>query len=256
MEERPGDYYYATHICPAFTTASGVFENNLRSYTVCYSHEMMSAMWSAYPLHVSYKGEAERTNNFAYDPTIPRSVQPVVTKSAGSYKPRELDCSRGHLLASNDRRATTAMNDQTFYVTNMAPQKQSDFNAGIWSTLESRSWDNVCADTLFVVSGVHYANTATTCEDNANPPHTIYVPTNFYKVMIRSRAGNTGKPLYELKADELQCIAFWFENKAYPGATLSTFRTTVADIEQKTGMTFFPNVPNAPKGSGAGNWKF
>ena len=74
--------------------------------------------------------------------------------------------------------------------------------------------------------------------------------------MIRSKAGNTGKPLYELSADELQCIAFWFENKSYPNSSMSTFRTTVADIEQKTGMTFFPNVPNAPKESSAGSWSF
>ncbi|MDE7344676.1 MAG: DNA/RNA non-specific endonuclease, partial [Alistipes sp.] len=255
MEERPGDYYYATHICPAFTTASGVSETNLRSYTVCYSHEMMSGMWSAYPIHASYKGSSGRNDSFAYDPDISSSLQPVITQSAGSYKPQP-GYSRGHLLASDDRTATVDMNKQTFYVTNMAPQWQNGFNSGVWSTLETNTWNNVCADTLFVVSGVHYANTNTTVMDNATPQNTIYVPTNFYKVMIRSKAGNTGKPLYELSADELQCIAFWFENKSYPNSSMSTFRTTVADVEQKTGMTFFPNVPNAPKDSSAGSWSF
>ena len=255
MEERPGDYYYATHICPAFTTASGVSETNLRSYTVCYSHEMMSGMWSAYPIHASYKGDSDRSNAWAFDPIVPKSVQPYLV--SGSYKPQTEGFSRGHLLASNDRTATKEMNEQTFYVTNMAPQKQTSFNDGIWSTLESRTWNNVCADTLFVVSGVYYADTNKTVTDNAKPTaNTVYVPTNFYKVMIRSKAGNTGKPLYELKADEMQCVAFWFENRSYPGASLATYRTTVADIEQKTGMTFFPNVPNAPKESSAGTWSF
>lgn len=254
MEERPGDYYYATHICPTFTNASGVSENNLRSYTVCYSHDMMSGMWSAYPIHDSYKGDSDRTNAWAYDPIISRTVQPALT--SGSYKPQTEGFSRGHLLASNDRTANVDMNKQTFYVTNMAPQKQTSFNDGIWSTLETRTWNNVCADTLFVVSGVYFADTNTTVMDNASPQNTVYVPTNFYKVMIRSKTGNTGKPLYELPADELQCIAFWFGNQSYPGASLSTFRTTVADVEQKTGMTFFPNVPNAPKASSAGTWSF
>lgn len=253
-EERPGDLYYATHICPAFTTASGVFENNLRSYTVCYSHDMMSALWSAYPLHASYKGDSDRSNAWAYDPIIPRAVQPALT--SGSYKPQTPGYSRGHLLASNDRTANEEMNKQTFYVTNMAPQKQTNFNDGIWSTLEKNTWNNICADTLFVVSGVWYANTDETVMDNADPKNTVYVPTNFYKVMIRSKSGNTGKPLCELSADEMQCIAFWFENKSYPGASLSTFRTTVADVEQKTGMTFFVNVPDAPKDSSAGSWSF
>ena len=257
MEERPGDYYYATHMCPAFTTASGVFENNLRSYTVCYSHEMMSGMWSAYPIHASYKGSSGRNDSFAYDPKIAQNLQPVIIQSAGSYKPQP-GYSRGHLLASNDRTGSVGMNEQTFYVTNMAPQWQNNFNSGIWSTLEDKTWNNVCADTLFVVSGVYYADTNKTVTDNAKPTaNTVYVPTHFYKVMIRSKAGNTGKPLYELKADEMQCIAFWFENRAYSGSTLSSVMTSVADVEQKTGLTFFVNVPEAPKQSySSGDWKF
>ena len=254
MEERPGDYYYATHFCPAFTTAAGSFEEHLRSYTVCYSRGMMSGMWSAYPIHESYKGSSDRTNAWAFDPIVPKSVQPYLV--SGSYKPQTGGYSRGHLLASNDRTATAEMNKQTFYVTNMAPQKQTSFNDGIWSTLEKNTWNNVCPDTLFVVSGVWFADTDETVMDNASPQNTVCVPTNFYKVMIRSKSGNTGKPLHELKADEMQCVAFWFENKSYPGASLSTFRTTVADIEQKTGMTFFVNVPEAPKNSSAGNWRF
>ena len=167
--------------------------------------------------------------------------------------------SRGHFIASNDRTATEAMNKQTFYVTNVAPQWQNGFNGGIWATLEDKCWNNICADTLFVVTGVHFADSSTTVVDNATPPNTVVVPTNFYKVMIRSKAGNTGKPLYELRADELQCIGFWFTNEAHTGASLASFITTVADVEQKTGRKFFVNVPNATdavKASNAGTWSF
>ena len=183
-------------------------------------------------------------------------MQPdVIVKS---YQPQP-GYSKGHFLASNDRTATEAMNRQTFYVTNIAPQWQDGFNGGVWGTLESACWNNICADTLFVVTGVHFANQNKTVTDNAVPPHPVVVPTNFYKVMIRSKSGNTGKPLYQLKADELQCIAFWFGNKEYKGKNPSDFKTTVADVEQKTGMTFFPNVPNATaavKASSAGTWSF
>ena len=256
MEERPGDYYYATHMCPAFTTASGVFENNLRSYTVCYSHDMMSGMWSAYPIHASYKGSTKRTDKWAFDPIVPQSVQPYIVSASYKVPGSTSPYSRGHLLASNDRTASAGMNNQTFFVTNMAPQWQNGFNSGVWSTLEDKTWSNVCADTLFVVSGVYFADTDTTVKDNASPQNTIYVPTHFYKVMIRSKAGNTGKPLYELAADQMQCIAFWFENKTYSGNSLAAYRTTVADVEQKTGLTFFVNVPEAPKQSDAGDWRF
>ncbi len=249
------DLYYATHICPAFTTASGVFENNLRSYTVCYSNAMKCAMWVAYPIHASYKGSTKRTDKWAFDPIVPKSVQPYLV--SGSYKPRELDYSRGHMLASNDRTGSVGMNEQTFYVTNMTPQKQTNFNSGIWSTLEDRTWNNVCADTLFVVTGAYFANTDVTCLDNASPQNTVYVPTNFYKVMIRSKAGNTGKPLYQLDADELQCVGFWLENRAYSGTTLTSVMTSVAEIETTTGMKFFEHVPQAPKAVlDKSAWKF
>ena len=252
------DLHYATHICPDYTF-NGTPVTGLRSYTVCYSSDTRTAMWSAYPLLECYKGDESRSNAWSYDPEISQAVQPVITganyKIPGVTPP--ISYSRGHFIASNDRTATEAMNRQTFYVTNVAPQWQNSFNGGVWGTLEGACWNNICADTLFVVTGVHFADNNTTVVDNAKPtPNTVVVPTNFYKVMIRSKAGNTGKPLYELKADELQCIAFWFGNKEYKGTTPSDFRTTVADVEQKTGMTFFPNVPNAPKGSDAGNWKF
>ena len=253
------DHYTVTHICADYTY-NGVPVTGLRNYTVCYDAATRTAKWSAYPLHACYKGDQGRSNSWAYDPDIPQSLQPVIKE--GSYKipgVTSVAYSRGHFIASNDRTATEAMNKQTFYVTNVAPQWQNGFNGGIWATLEEKCWNNICADTLFVVTGVHFADSSTTVVDNATPPNTVVVPTNFYKVMIRSKAGNTGKPLYELRADELQCIGFWFTNEAHTGANLADFRTTVADIEQKTGRKFFVNVPNATdavKASNAGTWSF
>lgn len=253
-------HYVAKHICPDFTY-NGVAVSGLRSYTVCYNASTRTAMWSAYPLHACYKGDQSRSDAWAYDPDISQSLQPVIT--GGNYKipgvTPPISYSRGHLIASSDRTASLEINKQTFYVTNAAPQWQNGFNGGVWQKLEEKCWDNICADTLFVVTGVHFANESTTVVDNATPPNTVVVPTNFYKVMIRSKAGNTGKPLYRLEADELQCIAFWFGNESYTGQSYANFKTTVADVEQKTGMTFFSNVPNATaevKASNAGTWSF
>ena len=51
----------------------------------------------------------------------------------------------------------------------------------------------------------------------------------------------SGKSWLELPG--VSAIGFWFEHKG--GAPRQTM--SVADIEDKTGHTFFPNVPNAPK---------
>ena len=73
------------------------------------------------------------------------------------------------------------------------------------------------------------------------------MPSYFDRVVLRSKAGKTGRPVQELEADELQCVGFWFENRPYSGSKPSDGMVSVSEIEEKTGMTFFVNVPNAPK---------
>ena len=234
IQDRPDDYYYAAHYCDG---APGG-----RNYSVCYSADKRTGIWSAFPLHECYRGSQTRTDAWAYDPIISRSVQPDLID--GSYKPQP-GYSKGHLLASNDRTASYAINVQTFYVTNVAPQWQNSFNGGVWSSLEEDCWENICADTLYVVSGVYFANDNTTVTDQSGK--TCVVPTNFYRVLMRSKAGDTGKPLWELPADQIQCVGFWFENRAYPSGKPSANMTSVAEIERKVEFKFFANVPQAPK---------
>lgn len=240
------DLHYAAHFCAGLPGG--------RNYSVCYDAGHRSGLWVAFPIHACYKGDQSRTDAWAYDPEIAQSVQPNLVD--GSYQP-QIGYSRGHLLASGDRTSSYAANAQTFYVTNMAPQWQNSFNDGVWSMLETDCWNdkNVCADTLYVVSGVWFGNESTTVQDRSG--RTCVVPTNFYRVLLRSKAGNTGRPVWELSADELQCVGFWFDNRAYSNGKPSQQMTSVAEIEAKTGLTFFANVPQAPKAEySASAWSF
>lgn len=156
------------------------------------------------------------------------------------------------MLASNDRQSDRATNGQTFYYTNMSPQIQDRFNASIWAALERNCHNMICSDTLYMVTGAYFENTNTTCEDNPDPDNdkpsfTVVVPTHFYKVLIRSKSGDTGQPLWKLPADEIECVGYWLEHKAYSGASPSQFIKSVAWIEEQTKQSFFTNVPNAPK---------
>lgn len=242
--EEEGDYYYAYHM--------RADAKSVRNFSVCYSAKMRSGLWSAFPLHASYQGTQKRTDAWAYDPVVPRSLQPDLIE--GSYQPQP-GYSKGHLLASNDRTVSYETNAQTFYVTNVAPQWQNSFNSGVWSSLEEDCWKNVCADTLYVVSGVHYADTGKTLTDQSGKP--VAVPTHFYRVLMRSKSGSTGKPLWQLAADEIECVGFWFENRAYPSGKPAQYMTSVAEIEREVGFGFFPNVPQAPKeGFDKSAWNF
>lgn len=239
VQERPGDYYYAAHYCDG--------EPGGRNYSVCYSKDMRGAIWVAYPMHESYtKGTAGGQNqDWKFDPVIPSFVQPNLSSS---YKAAgDGSFSRGHMLASADRQSDKPTNRQTFYYTNMSPQIQNGFNGGIWGTIEAncRRDKILCSDTLYMVTGVYFENTNTHCLDNSGK--TVTVPTHYYKVLIRSKSGKTGKPLWKLPADEIECAGYWIEHKSYSGASPAQFIKSVAWIEDKTRLTFFPNVPNAPK---------
>lgn len=235
-EEENADFYYAYYMCANAPT--------VRNYTVCFSKELCGPIWVAYPMHKYYTdGDVGRNEEWQYGPVVPTNVQPYLKSS---YKPSG-SYSRGHMLASNDRQSSVAINEQTYYFTNMSPQIQNGFNGGIWKDLEISCHNMICSDTLYMVTGAYFANRNTTCQDNSKPAKTVAVPTNFYKVLIRSKAGNTGKPLWELSADEIECAGYWFDHKSYSGVKPSQFIKSVEWIEQQTGQTFFPNVPQAPK---------
>lgn len=225
---------YAVHRCDSLPGG--------RNYTVCYDVVRRCGRWAAFPLHDCYRGAVRRSDRWRRDPDLPAAVQPSLT--SGSYRPAR-GYARGHLAASNDRTATRTSNAQTFYVTNVAPQWQNSFNGGVWSSLEADCWKNVCADTLYVVSGVSFAADTAAVADRSGQP--CGVPTHFYRVLLRSKSGRTERPAAELRADELQCVGFWFENRAYPQGRPSQHMVSVAEIERRTGMTFFVNVPQAPK---------
>ena len=217
----------------------------LRNYSFCFDKEKHCALWVAYPLHRCYiEGDGHRTNAWGYDPCCVDDVFEPNLRNA--YYPQGGDKyshSRGHQLPSADRLASDADNATTFYYTNMAPQLQS-LNGASWGALEGNLRDDwMCSDTLYVVTGVHFDAGYGYAYDNKGAGKACAVPTHFYKVILRTKKGNSGKWVGNCSADELQCVGFWFEHKG--GAARQTM--SVAEIERKTGHTFFPNVPNAPK---------
>jgi DNA/RNA endonuclease G (NUC1) len=59
-------------------------------------------------------------------------------------------------------------------------------------------------------------------------------------VLLQRKDKTTGTPIGELSASELRCIGFWFENKAQKGAKFKDAAVSVAEIEDRVGLEFFP----------------
>ena len=228
-EKENANYQYVAHYAKL---------NNkpVRNYSLCFDKTKQAALWVAYPIHNAYlTGSGSRTDAWAFDPFIPEKFQAncVDRSYKGSYD-------RGHQLPSADRLATNDLNAQTFYMSNMTPQLNR-LNQDMWAKLEAKVRVNKCSDTLYVVTGAYFGSNATTTFDGAG--NTVAVPTNYYKVLLRTKTGSTGKAIQDCTDDELISIGFWVEQKSYGNIEPPrSICTTVADIEQKTGFTFFPKV--------------
>ncbi|WP_221659199.1 DNA/RNA non-specific endonuclease [Bacteroides salyersiae] len=227
------NYQYVTHYGPLSNNKT------VRNYSICFDKTKKAALWVAYPIHNAYlTGSGKRTDAWAFDPIIPIAYQAnCIDKSyRGSYD-------RGHQLPSADRLATNELNAQTFYMSNMTPQLNR-LNQDMWANLENKVRNNKCSDTLYVVTGAYFDSNATTYDGAGN---IVSLPSNYYKVLLRTKSGSTGKAIKDCSADELISIGFWVEHKSYGQDIPRSICTKVADIEAKTGFTFFPQVSASVK---------
>ena len=220
-------------------------DNSLRNYSFCFDRDKHCSIWVAYPLHSCYLGEVSRNDKWRYDPSyIDDECEPNVRYSYKYDAASKSTHDRGHQLPAADRTRSQEDNMTTFYGTNVTPQIAT-LNRGRWKSLEDDVRDWICADTLYVVSGAHFAKDVEydlICDEGGSGKR-CPVPTHYYKVLLRTKRGDTGKSVTSCTADELTCIGFWVEHTAKPERKA----LSVAEIEKLTGQTFFPNVPNAPK---------
>ena len=230
---------------------SHLLGDNRRNYTVCYSREHRAPLWVAVPVHRTYKGDVKRVDNYDFDPTLPVNIQITLNRSYGDY-------TRGHMLGSGERTASREMNNQTFYVTNIAPQLRDGFNerGGAWNNLEYFVDRQICADTLYVVTGAIYddftapdgTNIKARTTVNKNDNKRVGVPTAYYKALLRTKSGRAGKSVMECKASELKCAAFIIPHRSDVGhkPTVEDM-ISIKELERLTGVNFYANVPNAPE---------
>lgn len=230
IELDPNTFFY-TH----YTQLNG---ERVRNYSVFYDRSTYISYWIAYPLHRAYTiKNTARTDAWSYDPMLPQSYQTGIKKGYGDYDRLKYD--KGHQVASADRLATREMNEQTFYSTNMTPQK-ANLNQGTWAGLEDflRTHAEKIQDTVWVVTGAvlrtESGNEQITYITNVNDNKQIPVPNYYYKVALKKKAGNS-----------YTSIGFWMEhhNNYSSGDSYRNYIKTVRDIERLTGFDFFANLP-------------
>jgi len=201
-----------------------------RNYTLLYDNTKHAALWVAFVMNSdSYPWIVARSDNWKADPGIPSAWQPNLDSG---YKESDT-YSRGHQVASNDRRTTTDQTKQTTYFSNMTPQI-SGFNGGVWSSLEGdiQKIGNACTGStmLFVVTGPVFGSGYGTTQDKNGM--NCAVPTQYFKCIMKvTYSGNT--PSAAVGA------AYLLDHQN--GATRQN--VSIDYIEQLTGFNLFAHVP-------------
>ena len=176
----------------------------------------------------SWKNTEWHGDPFQVDPDIPAEYR----TNPNQIYDTQYYMSRGHMCPSADRLRSKEVNEQTYYMSNIVPQN-SALNEGIWLDMENklRSWVN-SKTTLYVVKG--------STMNNANDimGYNIYgllIPKYFYMAFIlKNSLGYYG-------------LAFWTEhhtNKNHSGENLYNYAITIDELEKRTGIDFFCNLPD------------
>jgi endonuclease G, mitochondrial len=215
----------------------------LRPYlALSYNDTWRFPNWVAWRLTAQDIGNAERSNNFQPDMSLPAGFTRV---TPSDYRRSGYD--RGHNCPSKDRSVSREQNDAVFLMTNITPQ-QHGMNAGPWEGLESYSRDLAQqGNELYIYCGHGFdgQKKRKTIGENG-----VLVPDFGWKIVVVVPPGK-GLPLSRI-TETTRIITVRMPNiSTISKKDWRDFRTSVAEIEAATGLKFLtalpPKVANALK---------
>ena len=199
-------------------------------YTICYRESYEQAEWSAYCLtEEELVKNAGRTDDFRSDPEI-------ATGSATPADYKKTGYDRGHLSPAADFAFDEKAMSETFYMSNMSPQKGS-LNRGIWKDLESevRLWAKNFGR-VYVVSGPILEKSASGYQSIGE--NGVSVPEFYYKVILAPLYANEADKASPENADSVIAMAYIFPNEKCEGS-LDDYAVSVDEVEARTKLDFF-----------------
>lgn len=149
---------------------------NKKYFTISYNYKALVPNWVTYNLYEKNLRNkvAKRRNHFFADPSL-MGVYSLLAKPTSYAK---TGYQRGHMAPSEDFVWSQDANDETFVMTNMAPQKPA-LNQKGWKYLEDkvRRWACAEGEVRVVTGSILDAN-------YQRLPSQVAIPQKFYKVIL------------------------------------------------------------------------
>ncbi|XP_017097675.2 endonuclease G, mitochondrial [Drosophila bipectinata] len=251
---------YAYYVSPKFDEVFGLFEDqehhthrmakimkygfpgldDLRLYSdfvLSYDRRNRVAHWVCEHLEIDQLRTdriSRRNRTYQPDMRVPSNFRSELT----DYRRSGFD--RGHLAAAGNHHLELEHCQDTFFLTNVAPQIGEGFNRGAWRNLET-----------YVRNLVHRFGSVYVCTGPLYKPHQkdggkfgveyemiglnmVAVPTHFFKVIMVESILPMGKPYME---------GYVLPNAEIPkDLTLRSFLCDIREIEHYAGLKFFDGI--------------
>lgn len=190
-----------------------------KAYILSYNASRKIPNWVGYELLGNRtRGKISRTNRFIPDPLVKGKSATAADYTGSGYD-------RGHMAAAADMAWNKQAMTESFYTSNICPQKPV-LNRGMWKTLEEQVREWAVADSaIVVVTGPIVGSSTETIGKNR-----VAVPQSFFKVILSPY----GK--------KVKAIGFILGNKE-ENKRLRDYAVTVDRIEELTGLDFFSSLP-------------
>jgi endonuclease G, mitochondrial len=162
-----------------------------------------------------FEGDATRGRS-AFAPDL--QLQPGTRSELNDYASSGFD--RGHMSPAADAKYDQVAMDESFLLSNMAPQVGIGFNRHIWAHLEDavRGWTERRRD-LVVITGPIYQAARVPIGTNH-----VAVPSHFFKIAYEPRRN--------------RAVALILPNEKIKGNDLGKFVRSIDEIEELTGFNF------------------
>ncbi|KAF9908844.1 nuclease [Linnemannia zychae] len=207
-------------------------------YVASYNRQFRHPNWVAEHITAESlkagEGVGRGNSTFMEDLTVPDLYRAKLADYARS------GYDRGHMVPAADCKATQSGMDETFYLSNIAPQVGNGFNRDYWAHFENfcRTLTKKYQD-VYVITGPLYLPYQDPTDNKyyikheviGNPPN-IGVPTHFYKVILTDRGNG-----------DMSVGAFVLPNNViHNDVPLTAFQVPVEAVEKASGLKFFETL--------------
>jgi endonuclease G len=229
---------------PSAATADASDRNNFLMvkpyYALSYNEQKGTPNWVSWRLTEEDLGNAPRKRGFDPDFALPPGITRI---TQSDYNGSGFD--RGHMCPHGDRAANDAMSVATFIMTNVVPQAPH-VNQWAWNELEKYCRDEAHHrhQHLYVIAGpVGQGGRGSAGPRQQIGKDNVVVPAECWKIVVEVPAAGGDDDLAKITAATRVIAVLMPNDNDAVSYAWAGFRTSVAEVERKTGYHFFDRLP-------------